>query len=116
MYAFVVRFHDVRWAKKSCIRGRIIQPLAGAATHGFCSTISGARCDHSSGFHDLAIRLFVALDIDADIRQRIAAFRDRMRLLAPDVRWVGPQSLAHVTLQFLGETKKVDDIQRALRQ
>ena len=61
------------------------------------------------------MRLFVALDIDADIRQRIAEFRDQMRLVAPDVRWVGPETL-HVTLQFLGETKKVDDIQRALRQ
>ena len=61
------------------------------------------------------MRLFVALDIDAYIRQRIAEFRDQMRLVAPDVRWVGPETL-HVTLQFLGETKKVDDIQRALRQ
>jgi len=61
------------------------------------------------------MRLFVALDIDADIRQRIAELRDQMRLLAPDVRWVGPETF-HVTLQFLGETKKVDDTQRALRQ
>jgi 2'-5' RNA ligase len=61
------------------------------------------------------MRLFVALDIDADIRQRIAEFRDQMRQLAPDVRWVGPETF-HVTLQFLGETKKLDDIQRALRQ
>jgi 2'-5' RNA ligase len=61
------------------------------------------------------MRLFVALDIDADIRQRIVEFRDQMRLLAPDVRWVGPETF-HVTLQFLGETRKVDDIQRALRQ
>ncbi len=60
------------------------------------------------------MRLFVALDIDADIRARIAAFRDRMRHLAPDVRWVGPETF-HVTLQFLGETKKVAEIQKALR-
>src|SRR5208283_4084633 len=61
------------------------------------------------------MRLFVALDIDAAIRDRIAEFRNQMRQLAPDVRWVGPETL-HVTLQFLGETTKLDDIQRALRQ
>ncbi len=61
------------------------------------------------------MRLFVALDIEDGIRRRIAAFRDQMRQLAPDVRWVGPETF-HVTLQFLGETKSLDDIQRALRQ
>jgi RNA 2',3'-cyclic 3'-phosphodiesterase len=61
------------------------------------------------------MRLFVALDIDAAIRDRIAEFRNQMRQLAPDVRWVGTETF-HVTLQFLGETKKLDDIQRALRQ
>ena len=60
------------------------------------------------------MRLFVALDIDADIRARIAEFRDQMRQLAPDVRWVGPETF-HVTLQFLGETKKLAEIQSALR-
>ena len=61
------------------------------------------------------MRLFVALDIDGDIRARIAEFRNQMRQLAPDVRWVGPEAF-HVTLQFLGETKRLDEIQRALRQ
>jgi RNA 2',3'-cyclic 3'-phosphodiesterase len=60
------------------------------------------------------MRLFVALDIDADIRVRIADFRNQMRQLAPDVRWVGPETF-HVTLQFLGETKKLTEIQNALR-
>lgn len=60
------------------------------------------------------MRLFVALDIDADIRARIADFRNQMRPLAPDVRWVGPETF-HVTLQFLGETIKLTEIQSALR-
>jgi RNA 2',3'-cyclic 3'-phosphodiesterase len=60
------------------------------------------------------MRLFVALDIDADIRTRIADFRDQMRPLAPDVRWVGLETF-HVTLQFLGETNTPAEIQRALR-
>ena len=61
------------------------------------------------------MRLFVALDIDVDIRECIAAFRNQMRALAPDVRWVAPETF-HVTLQFLGETKKFDEIRRALKQ
>jgi len=61
------------------------------------------------------MRLFVALDIDPDIRRRIAKFRDEMRPLAPDVRWVGPETF-HITLQFLGERKKLSEIQSALAQ
>jgi 2'-5' RNA ligase len=61
------------------------------------------------------MRLFVALDIDPDIRKRIAEFRDQMRSLAPDVRWVGPETF-HITLQFLGETDKLDEIRKALEQ
>jgi RNA 2',3'-cyclic 3'-phosphodiesterase len=61
------------------------------------------------------MRLFIALDIDPDIRERIKAFRDQMRALAPDVRWVGPETF-HVTLQFLGESKKLEEIGQALEQ
>ena len=59
------------------------------------------------------MRLFIALDIDEPIRDRITEFRDQMRQFAPDVRWVGPETF-HITLQFLGETKKLDEICRAL--
>ena len=61
------------------------------------------------------MRLFVALDIDAGIRQRIGEFREQMRAYARDVRWVAPETF-HVTLQFLGETEKLDEIKRALEQ
>jgi RNA 2',3'-cyclic 3'-phosphodiesterase len=60
------------------------------------------------------MRLFVALDIDPAVRRRITEFRNRMRLLAPNVRWVDPETF-HVTLQFLGETKKLEDIQSGLQ-
>src|SRR5664279_6634457 len=61
------------------------------------------------------MRLFIALDIDPDVRKRIIAFRNQMRQLAPDVPWVGPETF-HVTLQFLGETKKLAEIQNGLQQ
>jgi len=60
------------------------------------------------------MRLFVALDIDPEIRERITAFRNQMRPHAPDVRWVGSESF-HITLQFLGETRKLSEIRHALQ-
>jgi RNA 2',3'-cyclic 3'-phosphodiesterase len=48
------------------------------------------------------MRLFVALDIDDSIRDRITRFLDGVREFAPDVRWVRPETL-HVTLKFIGE-------------
>lgn len=60
------------------------------------------------------MRLFVALDIDPAIRERVTIFRNQMQALAPDVRWVGPETF-HLTLQFLGETKTVAEVRRALR-
>ncbi len=48
------------------------------------------------------MRLFVALDIEEEIRQRIARFMEGIQGFAPDARWVRPESL-HVTLKFIGE-------------
>jgi 2'-5' RNA ligase len=59
------------------------------------------------------MRLFVALDIDDSIRSRIARFLDGVRELAPDARWVRPESL-HVTLKFIGE-KSADDVEKIKR-
>ncbi len=61
------------------------------------------------------MRLFVALDIDDDIRARIARFLDGVRGFAPDVRWVKPESL-HLTLKFIGEKSddEVEKIKRAM--
>jgi 2'-5' RNA ligase len=61
------------------------------------------------------MRLFVALDIDAEIRGRIAQFVDGVRGFAPDARWVSAESL-HITLKFIGEwpPEKLEDMKRAL--
>jgi len=48
------------------------------------------------------MRLFVALDIDEAIRERIRGFINELRALAPNVRWVSTESL-HITLKFIGE-------------
>src|ERR1700736_1821522 len=49
------------------------------------------------------MRVFVGLDIDDAIRQRIRRFMEGVNGFAPDARWVRPESL-HVTLKFIGET------------
>ena len=63
------------------------------------------------------MRLFVALDIPSEIRERIAECMTRLRQYAPDARWVKPESL-HVTLKFLGEVDetRLPQIQNALQQ
>jgi len=48
------------------------------------------------------MRLFIALDIDDEIRQRIVRFTEGVSGLVPDARWAKPESL-HVTLKFIGE-------------
>lgn len=53
------------------------------------------------------MRIFVALDIDENIRSKIAGFIERVRESAPEVRWVGAESL-HVTLKFIGEKSNED--------
>jgi 2'-5' RNA ligase len=61
------------------------------------------------------MRLFIALDIDDAIRQRIQRFIEGVSGFAPDARWVRPESL-HLTLKFIGErgNAAVEDIKRIL--
>ena len=48
------------------------------------------------------MRLFIALDIDESMRERIRRFMDGVSGFAPDARWVRPESM-HITLKFIGE-------------
>jgi 2'-5' RNA ligase len=75
----------------------------------YVSTVAGAPQLST----DKPMRLFVALDIDSEIRARITRFRDELRAFAPDVKWVKPETF-HITLQFLGETRKLEEIKSAL--
>jgi len=59
------------------------------------------------------MRLFVAIDLDDAIRQRIERYLEGVRRFAPDVRWVSPQSL-HITLKFIGESDRLESIKEAL--
>jgi 2'-5' RNA ligase len=61
------------------------------------------------------MRVFVALDIDDDIRQRIERFIEGVRGFAPEARWVKPDSL-HVTVKFIGEKppEMIEQLKQAL--
>ena len=48
------------------------------------------------------MRLFVTIDLDPAIRERIARFLEGVRQFAPEVRWARPEAL-HITLKFIGE-------------
>jgi 2'-5' RNA ligase len=56
------------------------------------------------------MRIFIAIDITDDIRERIARFVDGVRGFSPEARWVQPESL-HVTLKFIGE-KSPEDVEK----
>jgi RNA 2',3'-cyclic 3'-phosphodiesterase len=63
------------------------------------------------------MRIFIGIDLDPEIRSRIARFLEGVESFAPDARWVRPESL-HITLKFIGEqtAEQVEAIGQRLRQ
>lgn len=61
------------------------------------------------------MRLFIALDIDDGIRERIRRFVEGVSGFASEARWVRPESM-HVTLKFIGEkpADAVEEIKHAV--
>ena len=61
------------------------------------------------------MRLFVALEIPAGVRENLAALVRELRAIAPQARWIRAENL-HVTLKFIGEVppSKLDAIRTAL--
>ncbi len=65
------------------------------------------------------MRLFVAIDLNAELKAALADLQGQLRRAWPgaDVRWVDPSGI-HLTLKFLGEVgaNKVDAVVRALAE
>lgn len=63
------------------------------------------------------MRIFIGIDLDDEVRTKIARFLDGVQGFAPDARWVHAESL-HITLKFIGEQKseQVQAISDRLRQ
>jgi RNA 2',3'-cyclic 3'-phosphodiesterase len=50
------------------------------------------------------MRIFVGIDLENAIRNKIARFLEGVSGFTPEARWVTPESL-HITLKFIGEQK-----------
>ncbi len=50
------------------------------------------------------MRLFIAIEIPAEVRAALAALIREFRAVAPQAKWVRPENM-HITLKFLGETE-----------
>ena len=63
------------------------------------------------------MRIFIGIELDDEVRTKIARFLDGVRGFAPDARWVRPESL-HITLKFIGEQKseQAEAVSERLRQ
>ena len=63
------------------------------------------------------MRLFVAVNLPSEIRDRLAAVQNRLRMAQADVSWVRAENI-HVTVKFLGETeeKRLGRIRLALAE
>jgi 2'-5' RNA ligase len=61
------------------------------------------------------VRLFVALEIPAVVRENLAALLHELHTIAPQEKWVRAENL-HVTLKFIGEAppEKLDPIGKVL--
>jgi 2'-5' RNA ligase len=51
------------------------------------------------------MRLFVAIDLDPEIRERVASYVEGLEKLAAAVRWSRPDAW-HITLKFIGEVNQ----------
>ena len=61
------------------------------------------------------MRIFIAIEVPVEIRQRLAAIQDQLRPASTAARWVSTDSV-HITLKFLGEIpeERRQDIDSAL--
>ena len=61
------------------------------------------------------MRIFIALDIPAEVRARLTEYMERARPLAPQARWARVEGL-HVTLKFVGHVSdaRVEQIKATL--
>lgn len=53
------------------------------------------------------LRLFVAVEVDEEVRKNLAEFQALLKEAGSDVRWVDVQNI-HITLKFLGYVEEVN--------
>ncbi len=53
----------------------------------------------------MTIRVFIAIEIADEIKERLSEYIDKLRRAGADVKWVVPENI-HLTLRFLGYIEK----------
>ena len=63
------------------------------------------------------MRLFVAIDLDDEVREAVTELMADLKRAAPDLRWVRPEAM-HLTLKFIGHADegRLEPIKQALAQ
>ncbi len=62
------------------------------------------------------VRLFVAVEITEETRNKLAAFQNKLKKAAADVGWVAPENL-HITLKFIGyiDEEKIEEVRTIIK-
>src|SRR3990172_888754 len=47
------------------------------------------------------VRLFVAVEMTGETREKLTAYQDKLKKAGADVGWVAPENI-HITLKFIG--------------
>jgi len=76
-----------------------------------------SRLAPRSSLLSMKLRTFIAVELPDDLRARAVAVARQLATVAPEVKWVEPQSL-HWTLQFLGnvEEREIGEICAAVAE
>lgn len=63
------------------------------------------------------MRLFIAIDLNQQIKDKIKILQENLAKINTDIRWVKPENI-HITIKFLGEVKdeKIEKISNRLKE
>ena len=53
----------------------------------------------------MTIRVFIAIEIDSEIKNKLSEYLSRLKRTGADVKWVSPENI-HLTLKFIGYIEK----------
>jgi 2'-5' RNA ligase len=53
----------------------------------------------------MTIRVFIAIEIDSEIKNKLSEYLSKLKRTGADVKWVSPENI-HLTLKFIGHIEK----------
>lgn len=63
----------------------------------------------------MAIRVFIAIEIDSEIKDKISEYLSKLKRTGADVKWVSPENI-HLTVKFIGhiENEALIDLNKVI--